>query len=426
MKRAGPHLSSGESGYRILWTQVVALWLVVVVSVAFFGWSSLLLLGATVTSCVAVDLAMSRLVGARNPSSLPHAVLMGLLLGLSIPVMTDTGEMLRIGIVGALVTSLLGKWIFGGMGHYLWHPALVGILALHLLFPTELGKVGRDEEFGHERREEYLLLSNSDLFRGDVSKNQSAQFYHFGAERGEILRPNNYHGWSRTSLNNGYQAWRLYRPAQILGALAEGQIKNPQRDGPAGPSAVEQTLFLALPPLSDAIVGCTGGGLGETSVVAILLGGLFLIYRGYVRWQLPVSFLAAAAVSAAVMPLPIGSDGQWVWLPAFSGIGWTSAEGFWRSMAVGTTYVGFHLCSGGLMLAAFFLANGMATRPRRLGGQVIFAVCAGVLTIAARCYGGWRMAPLAAYGALLVMNTFTPLIDWITRRRSPAGKRNGS
>ena len=67
------------------------------------------------------------------------------------------------------------------------------------------------------------------------------------------------------------------------------------------------------------------------------------------------------------------------------------------------------------MLAAFFLANDMATRPKRLRGQIIFALAAGVLTIVARSYGGWRMAPLAAYAALLVMNTFTPLIDWMTR-----------
>ena len=90
-------------------------------------------------------------------------------------------------------------------------------------------------------------------------------------------------------------------------------------------------------------------------------------------------------------------------------------------MAVGLTYVCFHLCSGGLMLAAFFLANDMATRPTRLPGQIIFGLGAGVLTIVARMYGGWQMAPLAAYSALLVMNTLTPLIDWLTRTK-PAGK----
>jgi electron transport complex protein RnfD len=79
----------------------------------------------------------------------------------------------------------------------------------------------------------------------------------------------------------------------------------------------------------------------------------------------------------------------------------------------------FHLCSGGLMLAAFFLANDMATRPTRLRGQIIFGFGAGALTIVARLYGGWPMAPLGAYGALLVMNTFSPLIDWLTRTKPP-------
>ncbi len=84
---------------------------------------------------------------------------------------------------------------------------------------------------------------------------------------------------------------------------------------------------------------------------------------------------------------------------------------------VGVTYVSFHLCSGGLMLAAFFLANDMASRPIQLRGQIIFGMGAGVLTIVARLYGTWSMAPLGAYIALLVMNTLTPLIDRVTRPR---------
>ena len=73
------------------------------------------------------------------------------------------------------------------------------------------------------------------------------------------------------------------------------------------------------------------------------------------------------------------------------------------------------------MLAAFFLAGDMATRPIRLSGQIVFGVGAGVLTIVARLYGGWAMAPLGAYSALLVMSTLTPLIDRLTRPKPPGG-----
>ena len=409
--KSGPHLYSGESGRRILWTYVGALWLVVAVSAAFFGWASLVVLAAAVGTCVAVDLAMCRLAGSRNPASLPHAVLTGLLLGLTVPAMVELNVMIQIAVVGAIVASLLGKWIFGGVGHYVWQPALVGILAMHFLFQAQVGMVGRDEEFGSTQREKYLLLNSSYLFVGDLSESQEPQFYGYGEKRSKALCPSDYQGWSHSIPSGRAQAWQLYRPVQILQELARGQVKNPEPGSDAGPSAVEQTVYLALPPLADALVGCTGGGLGETSVVAILLGGLFLIYRGYVRWQLPASFLAAAAVSAAVLPLPVGSDGQWVWFAAWSG----QAESWSHGLAVGLTYVSFHLCSGGLMLGAFFLANDMASRPIKLRGQVIFGLGAGVLTIVARLYGGWPMAPLAAYSALLVMNTFTPLIDRLTR-----------
>ena len=406
---AGPHLYSGESGRRIIWTHVGALWLAVLVSAAFFGWASLIVLAGAVGSCVAVDLALSRLTGSRNPASLPHAVLTGLLLGLSLPMMTEMGLMLRIAVLGAIIASLLGKWLFGGMGHYIWHPALVGILAVHFLFPAEVGMVGQDKDLLGPRRGKYLLLSKHALFVGDLSKNQEPRFYQFSSNRPQLLQPNDYRGWSVSLLAQPAQTWRLYRPVHILQELAKGQIRN--SNSPAGLSAVEQAISLALPPLADAILGCTGGGLGETSVIAILLGGIFLIYRGYIRWQLPLSFLAATALSAAVLPLPVGTNGELVWFPALSGI----SHNWPRLLAVGLTYVSFHLCSGGLMLAAFFLANEMATRPIRLKGQIIFGLGAGVLTIVARLYGGWAMAPLGAYSALLVMNTLTPLIDRLTR-----------
>ena len=421
---AGPHLCSGESGGRILWTHVAALWLVVVVSAAFFGWSSLLFLAGAVGTSVAVDLAMCRLLGTRNPASLPHAVLIGLLVGLTLPIMTDTWFLLQIAVIGSGIAILLGKWIFVGMGHYLWSPALVGILAVHFLFQAQVGMVGQDKQFGSDRREKYLLLSNDHLFAGDLSNSHEPEFYHFGEQGSNLLRPSNYQGWSYSLPPDPAQAWRLYRPVQILQELARGNPDQGQQKRSDTLPAVQRTLYLALPPLADAVVGCTGGGLGETSVVAILLGGLYLIYRGYVRWQLPVSFLAAAAISAAVLPMPVGANGQWLWFPAFATQASSSAEllqtadTWYRPALVGLTYVSFHLCSGGLMLAAFFLANDMATRPIQLRGQIIFGLGAGLLTIVARIYGGWPMAPLAAYSALLVMNTFTPLIDWLTKSRA--------
>ncbi len=248
--KSGPHLYSGESGRRILWTYVGALWLVVVVSAAFFGWSSLVVLAGAVGTCVAVDLAMCRLAGSRNPASLPHAVLTGLLLGLTLPMMVELEVMLQMDVLGSVVASLLGKWLFGGMGNYVWHPALVGILAMHLLFQAQVGMVGRDEEFGAEQRDKYLLLSNSHLFVGNLSEAQEPEFYEYGQKRSRALSPSDYQGWSHSVPSGQAQAWRLYRPVQILQELARGQVKNPELGLDSDPSAVEQTVYLALPPLA--------------------------------------------------------------------------------------------------------------------------------------------------------------------------------
>ena len=62
-----------------------------------------------------------------------------------------------------------------------------------------------------------------------------------------------------------------------------------------GIGTCEPRGWLALPPLSDLLYGARPGGIGETSIVLIIVAGLYLIYRNYVKWQLPFAFVASAA-----------------------------------------------------------------------------------------------------------------------------------
>jgi electron transport complex protein RnfD len=177
-------------------------------------------------------------------------------------------------------------------------------------------------------------------------------------------------------------------------------------------------LWARLPDLRDFLIGAVPGEIGATSAMALIVGGLFLIYHGYLKWQMAVAFLAAAAVTAAVAPLRIGPmmDGQpsWHWLPGIQ---------FYNAMPVGPLYVLYHLVSGGLLLALFFFAGDMVTRPLTTWGQVCYAVGCGVLTILIRLYLFTPAAPHlftagAAYLAVLVMSTFTPLLDRFTQPRA--------
>jgi electron transport complex protein RnfD len=160
-----------------------------------------------------------------------------------------------------------------------------------------------------------------------------------------------------------------------------------------------------LPPWHDTVLGTVGGGIGETCTVALVLGGLYLMYRGFLRWQGVVAALLAGATFAAVLPVRLG--GEWVWLPALIG-----QEAF----PAGTGWVLFQLTGGGFLLSVLIFGADPMTSPLTTRGHVAFAIGIGALTMAARWFG---ITPGSSYWAVLAMNTLVPLIDTCTRIRTP-------
>jgi len=130
------------------------------------------------------------------------------------------------------------------------------------------------------------------------------------------------------------------------------------------------------------LIGHRGGCIGETSIIALLIGAAFLIYRGYITWHIPVSFVGTVAVLA------------WV----FGGKG----TGLFTGDPI------LHLLSGGLILGAFFMATDYVTCPSVKKGQIIFGIGCGALTILIRLKGAY---PEGVMFAILLMNCFAPIID---------------
>jgi electron transport complex protein RnfD len=130
------------------------------------------------------------------------------------------------------------------------------------------------------------------------------------------------------------------------------------------------------------LIGHRGGCIGETSIIALLIGAAFLLYRGYITWHIPVSFVGTVAIIA------------WV----FGGKG----TGLFTGDPI------LHLLSGGLVLGAFFMATDYVTCPSVKKGQIIFGIGCGALTILIRLKGGY---PEGVMFAILLMNCFAPLID---------------
>ena len=124
-----------------------------------------------------------------------------------------------------------------------------------------------------------------------------------------------------------------------------------------------------------------GGSLGEIGSIAIIIGGLFLIFRKVIDWQTPVIIIATVAIISTVC---------WLIDPAQ----------FVHPM--------IHIFGGGLMLGAFFMATDMATSPMTMKGKIVFSIGVGALTIIIRLWGAY---PEGMSFAILIMNAFVPLIN---------------
>ncbi len=131
----------------------------------------------------------------------------------------------------------------------------------------------------------------------------------------------------------------------------------------------------------NLLVGLRGGCLGEVCVLALLLGGLYLMIRGVIRPLIPVTYIATVFI--------------FTWI-------------------LGQNPV-VHILSGGLMLGAIFMATDYATCPINRTGKFVFAIGCGLLTVLIRVYGS---LPEGVSFAIVIMNILTPLIERVTRPRA--------
>lgn len=152
------------------------------------------------------------------------------------------------------------------------------------------------------------------------------------------------------------------------------------------------SLVSQLPDMWDVVIGWMGGSLGEVCALALLIGGIFLIIIRVITWHIPVSILATVALFAAVT-------------------GWCGAlpEGMTTA-----SYVMLSLCTGGVMLGAFFMATDYVTSPMTGWGKIIFGIGIGLIVMVIRTWGAY---PEGMSFAILIMNACVPLLNHIRPKR---------
>ena len=133
--------------------------------------------------------------------------------------------------------------------------------------------------------------------------------------------------------------------------------------------------------LKQLVMGQVGGTIGETCAIALIIGGIYLLYKHVISWKIPVIYIATVFILFAV----IGRHGMRMPLQ--------------------------EIFAGGVMLGGIFMATDYASSPVTPKGQVIFAVGAGLLTYLIRTFGGY---PEGVSYSILIMNCCVPLIERFT------------
>ena len=148
-----------------------------------------------------------------------------------------------------------------------------------------------------------------------------------------------------------------------------------------------------LPSNMQMFLGFIGGSMGEVSAIALLIGGLFLIWKKIISPIIPCCFIGTVFLFALIYYAATGNGDA-------------------LQMAV------FHVLAGGVMLGAFFMATDYVTSPLLPMGKVIFGIGCGLLTMIIRLWGQY---PEGVSFSILIMNCLTPLIENFCQKRLYGG-----
>jgi len=169
---------------------------------------------------------------------------------------------------------------------------------------------------------------------------------------------------------------RLQYVDAVTGATPLAIIKEELANGKTVSELVSQ-----LPSYADLFYGFMGGSLGEIAAIALIIGGIYMLFRRIISWHIPVSVLGSIALFTGVL---------WIINP----------EKNFDPL--------FHLLTGGVLLGAIFMATDYVTSPMSTKGMLIYGTGIGVITVIIRVYGAY---PEGVSFAILIMNALVPLIN---------------
>jgi len=327
---SSPHWRDNESIAKIMFTVIAVLipsWLF---SIYLYGFPAFYLTTLAILSAVLSEYIVQKIFHIPVSIGDGSAALTGLLLAFNLP----PGVPFWIPIVGSFFAIIVGKIIFGGLGNNPLNPALVGRVFLMASWPVEMTSLWLEPKRS-------TLSGLSGMLEGMTQA---------------------------TPLS-------LYKTS--LDILANNPI-------PKIEYSAQTTINHLSTNYQSLLIGNVGGCIGETSAILLFIGAMFLIYKHYIDWVVPFTFIFTASF-----------------------LGWV----FGGYQVIFSGDFVFHALSGGLFLGAFYMATDMVTSPITRKGRLVFAIGCGLLTALIRIKGGY---PEGVSYSILLMNLAVPLIDRYT------------
>ncbi|MCD4776442.1 MAG: RnfABCDGE type electron transport complex subunit D [Candidatus Aegiribacteria sp.] len=352
-----PHVGSAQTTRKVMFDVIIALLPALAAATWFFGPRALLIVFISAAAAVLSEyLCLKFMKRPVNFALDGSAIVTGMLLAYNLP----PGVPFWLPVIGTAFAIVVGKQAFGGLGQNIVNPALLGRAFLMASFPILMTAGWTAPEAWRSSADntwettgivqvEWNSIPDADAISGATPLNILKQSFDLDSSA------ENYHREGDTA-----EAEYLERKAaSIRSALSDN------------------STYMNL------LIGRRGGCLGETSVLLLLLGGIYLVMRGVLELRLPISYLGTVAVFA------------WV----FGGSGWFNGDPL------------FHVLAGGVVLGGIFMVSDMVTTPVTSRGRIIFGIGAGLITMVIRRWGGY---PEGCSYSILLMNLLTPLIDRYT------------
>ena len=322
-----PHLRRKRDTSAIMGDVLIALVPAAAAACIFFGFKALVMIAVCVGCAVASEFIFNLICKKKQTVGDLSAIVTGLLLALSLPATANIWHC----IVGSVFAIIVVKCLFGGIGHNFANPAITARVLLLVAFGDA------------------LTLSAVPNFAEITS----------GATPLALIKS----GFlSATPIRDAISA--------IIGGEADFSI-------------LGEVLSECGESLLPMFLGNVGGAIGETSALALIIGGIYLLVRRVIKWHTPVIYIGTVFVLSLIFKLD-------------------------------PYYALYQVLGGGLIMGAFFMATDYSTSPINDRGKMVFALGCGIITFLIRVFGSY---PEGVSFAILLMNILAPYIERITAKK---------